>query len=191
MAKEIESSTQGTEAEGGGRGRGGSRGGDRGNRRESRSKLYDEEVITIKRVDKVVSGGRRSGFTALVILGNGKGKVGFANGKAKQVPNAIEKAVRQAEKRMRHYPLTKHGTIPHPVEGKFGATKVRLLPACEGTGVIAGRSVRAVLAKLGVHNVLSKKFGSRNPLNVVRATFAALDQLLSQEQYQVLRGVQL
>ena len=171
------------------RGGGGPGGGPRRGR-EPRSKLYDEEVIRINRVDKVVSGGRRSSFSSFVVLGNSKGKVGFAQAKAKQVPSAIDKAVRQAEKNVRAYPIV-NGTIPHEVEGRYCSSKVRLIPARDGTGVIAGKSVRAVLEKLGVHNILTKCYGSTNPVNVVRATFDALDQLKTKETYQELRGIQL
>jgi small subunit ribosomal protein S5 len=175
----------------GGRGRDG--GGPRrgaGGPREPRSKLYEEEVIRINRVDKVVSGGRRSSFSSFVVLGNSKGKVGFAQAKAKQVPSSIDKAVRQAEKAVKAYPIV-NGTIPHEVEGRYCASRVRLIPARDGTGVIAGKSVRAVLQKLGVHNILTKCYGSTNPVNVVRAVFDALDQLKTKEQYQELRGTQL
>lgn len=158
--------------------------------REPRSKLYDEDVIRINRVDKVVRGGRRSSFSSFVVLGNSKGKVGFAQAKAKQVPNSIDKAVRQAEKHVKAYPIVE-GTIPHEVTGRFGACTVRLLPAKDGTGVIAGKSVRSVLVKLGVHNILTKAYGSSNPINLVRATFDALDQLRTKEQYEELRGVKL
>lgn len=174
-------------------GQGGQGGGGRGRRgpaREPRSKLYDEEVVSLGRVDKVVSGGRRSGFRAFVVLGNGKGKLGYALGKAKQVPSSIDKAVRQAEKDVRSYPIV-NGTIPHEVEGRFGASRVRLIPAAEGTGVIAGKTVRHVLEKVGVHNILTKSFGSNNPINLVRATVNALEQLRTKEQYEELRGVKL
>ncbi|MHC5067094.1 MAG: 30S ribosomal protein S5 [Planctomycetota bacterium] len=167
------------------------RGGRRGPAaREPRSKLYTEDVIRINRVDKVVAGGRRSSFSSFVVLGDGKGKVGFAQAKARQVPLSIDKAVRHAEKQVKSYPVV-NGTIPHEVEGRFGACRVRLLPARDGTGVIAGKSVRAVLEKLGVHNILTKCYGSTNPVNVVKATFAALDQLKTKEQYQELRGIEL
>lgn len=169
---------------------GGGRGGRRGPAREPRSKHYDEEVLRINRVDKIVAGGRRSSFSAFVVLGDGKGKVGYAQAKAKQVPASIDKAVRHAEKGVRAYPVI-DGTIPHEVEGRFGASRVRLLPASQGTGVIAGKSVRAVMEKLGVHNILTKAYGSTNPINLVRATFDALDQLKTKEQYEELRGVKL
>lgn len=169
-------------------GRGGRRGGQQ--QREPRSKLYEEDVIRINRVDKVVAGGRRSSFSSFVVLGNGKGKVGYAQAKAKQVPNSIDKAVRMAERKVKAYPLV-NGTIPHQVEGRFGACTVRLIPAREGTGVIAGKSVRSVLEKVGVHNILTKAYGSTNPINLVRATIDALSQLRTKEQYEQLRGVEL
>jgi small subunit ribosomal protein S5 len=158
--------------------------------REGRSKLYKEEVVAINRCDKVVKGGKRSTFSAFVVLGDGKGKVGFGHAKAKQVPSAIDKAVRYAERGVRPYPISR-GTIPHAVEGRFRASKVRLIPASKGTGVIAGRSVREVLEKLGVHDILTKSYGSTNPINLVKATFAALDRLRTREQYETLRGVKL
>lgn len=172
--------------EGGGRGQGG-RGRQNGPQRRSQ---YDEEVLRINRCDKVVKGGKRSSFASFVVLGDGKGKIGYAQGKAKQVPASIEKAIRQAERAMRNFPVV-NGTIPHEVEGRFGASRVRLIPAAEGTGVIAGKSVRTVMEKLGVHNILTKSFGSNNPINIVRATVAALEQLKTKEQYEELRGVQL
>ena len=193
MAKENAADAQGGQNSGSNDRRGGGggrRGGGGAPGREPRSKLYDEEVIRINRVDKVVSGGRRSSFSSFVVLGNSKGKVGFAQAKAKQVPSSIDKAVRQAEKNVKAYPIV-NGTIPHEVEGRYCSSTVRLIPARDGTGVIAGKSVRAVLEKLGVHNILTKCYGSTNPVNVVRATFAALDQLKTKEQYQELRGIQL
>lgn len=174
----------------GARGRRGGRGGRPAMAREPRSKLYEEEVVKIQRVDKVVAGGRRSSFRSFVVLGDSKGKVGYAQAKAKQVPASIDKAVRQAERKVKAYPVVS-GTIPHEVEGRFGASRVRLLPAADGTGVIAGRSVRLVLEKLGVHNVLSKAYGSTNPINLVKATVDALAQLRTKEQYQTMRGVEL
>ena len=155
-----------------------------------RSKLYEDEVVRINRCDKVVKGGKRSSFSAFVVLGDGKGKVGCGMAKARQVPNSVDKAVRTAEKTVRPFPIV-NGTIPHAVEGRFGAARVRLIPAAEGTGVIAGKSVRAVLAKLGVHNILSKAYGSTNPVNLVRATIDALSQLRTKEQYEQMRGIKL
>jgi small subunit ribosomal protein S5 len=166
------------------------RGGGRGGQFQSRSKLYEEEVVRINRCDKVVKGGKRSSFSAFVVLGDSKGKCGYGMAKARQVPNSVDKAVRVAEKAVQVYPVVQ-GTIPHEVEGRFGASRVRLIPAAEGTGVIAGKSVRAVLEKLGVHNILTKAYGSTNPVNLVRATFDALGQLRTKEEYEQLRGQKL
>jgi small subunit ribosomal protein S5 len=158
--------------------------------REPRSKLYTEDVVKINRCAKVVKGGKRFSFAAFVVLGDGKSKVGFGKGKAKEVASSIDKAVRDGEKVVHTYPIV-NGTIPHEVEGRAGASKVRLFPASEGTGVIAGRSVRAVLQKAGVRNVLTKAYGSHNPVNLIRATIDALSRLRTKEQYEQLRGVQL
>ena len=147
-------------------------------------------MVKINRCAKVVKGGKRFSFAAFVVLGDGKSKVGFGKGKAKEVASSIDKAVRDGEKVVRAYPIV-NGTIPHEVEGRFGASKVRLIPASEGTGVIAGRSVRAVLQKVGVHNVLTKAYGNHNPVNLIRATIDALSRLRTKEQYEQLRGVQL
>ncbi len=180
-------------AEGGGERSGGDRRrGDRGNAapREPRSKLYSEDVVKINRCAKVVKGGKRFSFAAFVVLGDGKSKVGFGKGKAKEVAASIDKAVRDGEKVVRAYPIV-NGTIPHEVEGRFGSAKVRLIPASDGTGVIAGRSVRAVLQKVGVHNALTKAYGNHNPVNLIRATIDALSKLRTKEQYEQLRGIQL
>ena len=185
MAKEAQAANQQDEK----KGRGG-RGGNQRNQRESRSKLYEEEVVRINRCDKVVKGGKRSSFSAFIVLGDGKGKVGFGYAKARQVPSSIDKAVRAGERNVRRFPIVK-GTIPHEVEGRFGSAVVRLPPASEGTGVIAGKTVRSVLDKLGIHNVLTKSFGSNNPINLVKATMDALDQLRTKEQYEELRGTKL
>jgi len=158
--------------------------------RESRSKLYAEEVVKINRCAKVVKGGKRFSFAAFVVLGDGKAKVGFGKGKAKEVSLSIDKAVRDGEKNVRPFPIVE-GTIPHEVEGRFGASKVRLMPASPGTGVIAGKSVRAVLEKAGVHNILTKAYGNHNPVNLIRATIDALSKLRTREQYRELRGVEL
>jgi small subunit ribosomal protein S5 len=158
--------------------------------RESRSKLYAEEVVKINRCAKVVKGGKRFSFAAFVVLGDGKAKVGFGKGKAKEVSLSIDKAVRDGEKNVKPFPIVE-GTIPHEVEGRFGASKVRLMPAAPGTGVIAGKSVRAVLEKAGVHNILTKAYGNHNPVNLIRATIDALSKLRTREQYRELRGVEL
>ena len=176
---------------------GGGTEGDRGTRRdrrgppqprESRSKLYSEDVVRINRCAKVVKGGKRFSFAAFVVLGDSKGKVGFGKGKSKEVASSIDKAVRDGEKTVRPYPIVS-GTIPHEVEGRFGSSRVRLMPAADGTGVIAGRSVRSVLEKAGVHNILTKCYGNHNPVNLIRATLDALSQLRTKEQYEQLRGV--
>jgi len=161
-----------------------------GGPREGRSKLYKEEVVAINRCDKVVKGGKRSTFSAFVVLGDSKGKVGWGYGKAKQVPSSIDKAVRYAERDVQQFPIV-GGTIPHEVEGRYRSSRVRLIPASEGTGVIAGKSVREVLEKLGVHNILTKAYGSTNAINLVKATFDALSRLRTKEQYEALRGVKL
>ena len=158
--------------------------------REPRSKLYTEDVVRINRCAKVVKGGKRFSFASFVVLGDTKGKVGFGKGKAKEVASSIDKAVRDGEKAVRPYPIV-NGTIPHEVEGRFGSSRVHLMPAAEGTGVIAGRSVRAVLEKAGVHNILSKCYGNHNPVNLIRATLDALSKLRTKDQYQQLRGVEL
>ena len=158
--------------------------------REPRSKLYTEDVVKINRCAKVVKGGKRFSFAAFVVLGDGKSKVGFGKGKAKEVASSIDKAVRDGEKVVRAFPIV-NGTIPHEVEGRYGSSKVRLIPATEGTGVIAGRSVRAVLQKVGVHNILTKAYGNHNPVNLIRATIDALSRLRTKEQYEQLRGIQL
>ena len=156
--------------------------------REARSKLYTEDVVRINRCAKVVKGGKRFSFAAFVVLGDTKGKVGFGKGKSKEVASSIDKAVRDGEKVVRAYPIV-NGSIPHEVEGRYGSARVRLMPAADGTGVIAGRSVRAVLEKAGVHNILTKCYGNHNPVNLIRATLDALSKLRTKDQYQQLRGV--
>lgn len=158
--------------------------------REPRSKLYTEDVVRINRCAKVVKGGKRFSFAAFVVLGDGKSKVGYGKGKAKEVASSIDKAVRSGEKDVRPFPIV-NGTIPHEVEGRFGSAMVRLMPASDGTGVIAGRSVRAVLEKAGVRNILTKAYGNHNPVNLIRATLDALSKLRTREHYMQLRGVQL
>ena len=138
-----------------------------------------ERVVTINRVAKVVKGGRRFSFAALVVAGNGNGQVGFGTGKAGEVPEAIGKASRIAKKSLRTMLLKENRTIPHEVIGTFGAAKVILIPAAPGTGVIAGGPVRAVLEAVGVKDILTKCVGTRNPHNAVRATLAGLGQLVN------------
>jgi small subunit ribosomal protein S5 len=137
---------------------------------------FEERVVAINRVTKVVKGGRRFSFAALVVVGNKAGDVGFGTGKAGEVPEAIGKAGRAAKKSSRSVAL-KDGTIPHEVIGKFGAAKVIMKPAAPGTGVIAGGAVRSVLESVGVRDILTKCVGTRNPHNAVRATLDGLNQL--------------
>jgi small subunit ribosomal protein S5 len=137
-----------------------------------------ERVVAINRVAKVVKGGRRFSFSALVVAGNGQGEVGFGTGKAGEVPEAIGKAGRIAKKTLRRVNLKEGRTIPHQVIGKFGAAKVILIPASPGTGVIAGGPVRAVLEAVGIKDILTKCVGTTNPHNAVRATMDGLIQLI-------------
>jgi small subunit ribosomal protein S5 len=154
---------------------------------EAEGSQFKDKVIHINRVAKVVKGGRRFSFSALVVVGDGSGGVGIGKGKAVEVPVAISKAVEHAKKSLTKMSLTE-GTIPHEVIGEFGAARVLLKPASPGTGLIAGGAVRAVLEVVGVHNVLSKSLGSSNPHNVARATIEGLKQLRSREEVARLRG---
>ena len=173
--------------------RGGGAGGERRNRDGGRGAAADktayiERVVAINRVAKVVKGGRRFSFTALVVVGDGEGTVGVGYGKAKEVPAAIAKGVEEAKKAFFKVPRIQ-GTIPHPVQGEKAAGVVMLRPAAPGTGVIAGGSARAVLECAGIHDVLSKSLGSANAINVVHATVEALRSLETPEAVAARRGL--
>ena len=168
----------------------GPKGGDKRERRDRRDepKEFEERVVFINRVSKTVKGGRRMKFTALVVIGDRKGRYGFALGKAAEVPDAIKKATEAAKKNLFKLHLVKGNTISHEVVGKFGACNVYLKPAPEGTGIIAGGPVRAVLELAGVQNVCSKVYGSRAPINIVRAVNQGLESLKSYKETRALRS---
>ena len=149
-----------------------------------------ENVVAIKRCATVVKGGRRFSFAAMVVVGDGKGKVGWGYGKANEVPPSVEKARKEGMRSLVSVPLD-GATIPHVVEGRYGAAQVVLIPASPGTGVIAGAAVRAVCESAGIHDILTKSFGSNNAVALVKATFAALAQLRPKQDVERLRGVTL
>ncbi len=155
---------------------------------EREPKEFEERVVQINRVTKVVKGGRRFRFSALVVIGDKKGRVGFGTGKANEVPDAIKKAIEDAKKNLFRVPIVGK-TIPHTIIGNYGAGSVFLRPASEGTGVIAGGAIRAVLELAGIEDILTKCLGSRTPINMVRATFVALKSLRTVEDVAKLRNL--
>lgn len=146
-----------------------------------------EKLVAVNRVAKVVKGGRQFGFTALTVVGDGNGRVGFGYGKAREVPLAIQKAMEKARANLIKVAITQ-GTLQYPLKGRHGAAKVYMQPASEGTGVIAGGAMRAVFEAVGVHNVLAKCNGSRNPINLVRATIQGLSSMYAPEDVAAKRG---
>ena len=175
----------------GGRGRGGRGGRNAGQNTELQVHapgLYEEAVVKVNRCAKVMKGGRRFSFSALVVVGDRHGSVGIGFGKAKEVPAAVEKAVKDAHKNLVQVDL-KRGTIEHAVIGRFGAARVKLIPAAPGTGIIAGATVRSVLELAGVRDILTKSMGSNNPVNLVKATLSGLLAVRSRKTVEALRGV--
>ena len=150
---------------------------------------YMEKLVFLNRVSKTVKGGRVMKFSALVVVGDGKGTVGFGTGKAAEVPDAIRKGIEDAKKNMFHVPVTEQGTIPHEVLGHFGAGRIIIKPAVEGTGVIAGGAVRPLFELAGIKNVLSKSLGTDNGLNIIKAAVEGLKELSSPEDVAARRGL--
>lgn len=188
---------KGEERQGRGRGRGGNREGGRGrggrdnrrgNRREEEDDGIIEKLVHINRVSKTVKGGKRFGFAALVVVGDGQGRVGFGHGKAREVPEAITKATAAARKKMIRVPLKEGRTLHHDGNGRFGAGKVTIRTAPPGTGIIAGGPMRAVFESLGVADVVTKSVGTSNPYNMIRATFEALTDQTSPKSVAQRRG---
>ena len=175
------------------RGNGDRRNGGKGPRRNGRpaprreEEQYEQRVVAINRVSKTVKGGRHMRFAALMVIGDGKGNFGFGTGKAGEVPEAIKKALAAAKANMYHIDIVKGGTVSHDVMGEYGASKVYLKPAKEGTGIIAGGPVRAVLELAGIKNIYSKVYGSRTPVNCIRATINGLNSMKSIAQVEALR----
>ncbi|MEM6798930.1 MAG: 30S ribosomal protein S5 [Planctomycetota bacterium] len=163
---------------------------DRGEPREKQRGELNENVVKIKRCSAVVKGGRRFSFASMVVVGDGNGKVGWGYGKANEVPPSVEKARKEGMRNMIAVPM-EGSTIPHIVKGRFGGSQVVLAPASPGTGVIAGSAVRAVCESAGIHDILTKSFGSNNPVPLVKATMEALKQLRPKAEVERLRGVTL
>ena len=155
---------------------------------ENKNNELQEKLVSVNRVSKVVKGGRVFSFTALTVVGNGAGKVGFGYGKSNEVPSAIQKAMEKARKNMTYIDLN-GDTLYHAVDGKHSGSKIYMRPASEGTGIIAGGAMRSVLEVLGVHNVLAKAYGSTNPINTVRATINALSKMKSPSYVASKRGI--
>ena len=161
----------------------------RNNQQQNAIPELEERVVSIKRVSKTVKGGRRMQLSALVVVGDGKGKVGVGMGKSAEVPQAIKKAVEDAKKNMFHVAITKEGTVPHEIMGEYGAGRVLIRPAVPGTGVMAGGPVRAVMELAGVKNVITKSLGTSNSLNIVKATAEGLKLIEGPEEVARRRGV--
>ena len=162
----------------------------RGNRpaRKEKENRFEERVVSINKVCKTVKGGRKLRFSALVVVGDKKGYVGFGTGKAAEVPDAIKKALEAARKNLYKVPMIKGDTIPHEIYGEFGSSKVFMKPAQEGAGIVAGGPVRAVLELAGVKNIYSKVYGSKSPINIVRATINGIENMKTVSKVATLRG---